>query len=179
MQDILKSAALAVLLCAPAGTALAASAAFDFTFREGVSDDIVGTGSMVFDDPGDGAGKLVDLQNVTASFVFGDVSLTWDDWDNDPDSSYEILTNLGVRSLLLSAFFGDTISTGLDMTFGLSFLFNQRSFGGPEFRSFDGGYLASAASDSGPSVIPLPATLPLLVAGLGALALMRRRVGAD
>lgn len=194
MPNILKPAALAVLLCVPAGAALAASASFDFTFRDGGTDTIVGTGSMSFDDPGDGSGDLADLQNVTASFVFGETSFDLGDSSSQDFTAdtYEISTNQGVRTLLIDAFFdrpvmtvlstGGIATTGrvtLEMSFGLAFTFTEQNRVGQEIVAFDGDYLATAVADTGPSVIPLPATLPLLAAGLGGLVLLRRRVGAD
>ena len=169
-------AAVVSVLALAAGTAdaLTFSFRFDGTADATVTDPIVGTGSFVFDgDPGNGIFALTSLSNYAFSFDFGGTLLDTADIATPAANVLVQISDVGgSRMVTFGGTSGGPFGGSLDFFESssnvLSFQpgFGSLYFNGPSYGTFEA--IATQA-------VPLPMSLPLMGAGLGVLALLRRR----
>lgn len=174
MRHTLTSTALALLLALPAGAAQAAPVTFDFLFAPDA-----GTGTMTFDDPGDGTHDFFGLTNVSALFDVGTLSFTLADLDTTSGALAIIETQGSTRTLVFSGSGDGPIGGSLDFSRDATALsFGPSGFEGLYYVLPGGDILRYSATAPAAAAIPLPAGLPLLATGLAVLGLLRRRASA-
>lgn len=179
MYKTLAAAALAaVIYVAPAQAVV-----FDFEFDSSPNtalDAIVGTGSLSFDDPGIGTFDFFALTNVSFTADFGAEQFSLSDIVTTVGTTVILSGTPGSRTLVFSGVGNAPGGGSVDFLNGgndvLSFQPNASPLSlalyfmnGPS-NEFFGNYLATEQA-----VIPLPATLPLALAGIAGLGFLARR----
>lgn len=163
--------------------AAAALVTFDFEFDNipngSMALPTVGTGSMTFDDPGNGSFDFFSLTNIDLSFTFGA-----DSWGNaDIATTAGTLVNLsgasGSRDLVFSGVGNGPLFGSIDLINGSNPGGTVLTFGPTGFEGqyhtlppndFYGDYVATERTET----VPTPATLGLLLLGLFGLPIGRR-----
>ncbi|MGF1503213.1 MAG: hypothetical protein ACFBSD_15505 [Paracoccaceae bacterium] len=179
MKFLMAAVAATSLLAAQAG-----AVTFDIVFDgdnigDGVIDTIVGTGTISFDDPGGtGTFDFFSLANVSFSADFPGFEGPFTLADLDTTTGTEVILSgpVGSRDLVFSGS-GDGFADGsIDFNNGAAEGLSFGATGAEGFyqtETFFGDYQATEAGSG--TVIPLPPTLPFLLAGLAGLGLAARR----